>query len=84
MNGKAALALILRPAGGKSSGGGGDAVAEKEDAKESKDDGADPKKLRLGAAKDILDAETAEELDSALYEYVCAVIRQESSEGEEE
>ena len=46
--------------------------------KESKGGESGYKKIRLSAAKDILDAETPQALDSALYEYVRACIDEES------
>lgn len=48
------------------------------DKEDKKDAGSGYKKIRLGAAKDILDAETPQALDSALYEYIRACIDEES------
>lgn len=48
------------------------------DKKETKEAGSGYKKIRLSAAKDILDAETPQALDSALYEYFRACVDEES------
>ena len=50
----------------------------KEKPEKSKEAGSGYKKIRLSAAKDILDAETPQALDSALHEYFRACIDEES------
>ncbi|HVQ52657.1 MAG TPA: hypothetical protein VMS92_21690 [Mycobacterium sp.] len=61
MNGKAALALLIPSADGESAKG---KVGKKDKA------GAASKKLRLSTCKDILAAETPEDLDTALTEWM--------------
>lgn len=56
----AALALLIPSGDAKSLGGKADAKAK----------GGDSKKLRLSTCKDILAAETPEELDAALSEWM--------------
>jgi hypothetical protein len=76
MAGKAILALLAPSGSSKKddSGGGDDEQADKGDA--------GYEAIMSSTAKDILDADNPKDLKAALYEFVCAAMKQESGEGE--